>query len=116
MIFFFAENFNFKVSDTWIDMIYESSKQFTKEDIDHARNVILNITQEEWNSKYGYSGKPAIQDWVNFFRKRKIDENKRMEEERFMKAVRKVEHMKCLAIKQGINISVIEKEQQPLLT
>lgn len=114
MIYLLAENFNFEVSDMWLEMIYDVTNRFTDEEIIYARNKIVSVTQEEWNKKYGYGGKPAIADWVNFFNSKKIDDKKRLEHEKLEKAIQKVERARQLAIKYHVNPSDLDKGQRLL--
>lgn len=63
-----AENFGFKISnEEWLEMLFRMVDKFSDEDIKYGFQEMCRITQEEWNKRYGYNGKPAIADWVNFF-------------------------------------------------
>lgn len=70
-----SENFGFKIgNEEWLEMLFRMIDKFSDEEIKYGFQEMCRITQDEWNKRYGYSGKPAIADWVNFFSlKRKHD-------------------------------------------
>lgn len=63
-----SENFNFKFEDIYLHMIYDAlySKFPDLDDtfIKIIRRFLLNVTKEQWDSKYGYNGKPTVADWI----------------------------------------------------
>lgn len=77
-----ANNFNFKIcppdkleaGKQWIKMLFRAASEFSDEDLKYGFQEMCRITQEEWNRRYGYGGKPAIADWVEFFEQRKKNE------------------------------------------
>jgi hypothetical protein len=60
-------NFNFKYPAKLAVAVYEKIKDLSQEEFKKSINKILAMTQEDWNKKYGFGGKPAIADWLFFF-------------------------------------------------
>ena len=58
-------------SKAWLLKLYSEIGELS--DLDFAKGLrrINIISQEEWHKKYGFGGKPAISDWVDFFLKNK---------------------------------------------
>lgn len=68
VLFAIAENFNFKITNEfWVNQLFEASQKFSENELKKGFSKIMQITQEDWNKKYGYGGKPAIADWLIFF-------------------------------------------------
>jgi hypothetical protein len=64
-------NFNFKYPAKLLMLVFEKLKGLSQDEFDKGINKILAISAENWNKKYGFGGKPAIADWVNFFMEEK---------------------------------------------
>ena len=64
-----TENFGFQVSPAYLKMIFNTlENQITDEKLQAATMKILQeVTMDAWNKKYGFNGKPAIADWLEFF-------------------------------------------------
>lgn len=58
-------------SINWIEALYEKSKSFSDKEINDGFTKVMNISGEDWNKKYGFGGKPAMSDWINFFNNNK---------------------------------------------
>lgn len=83
-----AENFGFKVkNEEWLKMLFSLVDKFEDDDIKYGFQEMCKITQEGWNKRYGYSGKPAIADWVNFFKLRKKHNRLELEGEKLRIAI-----------------------------
>lgn len=61
-----VENFDFSISETYIELLHNSLKDITTDEIfiDACKYIINTTTREEWNKAYGYKGRPAIADWI----------------------------------------------------
>jgi hypothetical protein len=71
-IFFIFEDRSLKVpSLPWIEALFAQVHQFSDAQISKGLSKVMSITAEEWNKKYGFGGKPAIADWVDFFADKK---------------------------------------------
>lgn len=67
-IFLIFEDRNLKVpSLNWIEALFLKIKDSHDEQINKGFNKVMSISAEEWNKKYGFGGKPAITDWIEFF-------------------------------------------------
>lgn len=70
-----AENFGFELSKEYLKLLLTF---FQKQDISDKKlessvvDVILNMTKDEWNKKFGYGGRPAVADWLSFLNKKAI--------------------------------------------
>lgn len=72
-----SENFGFEICDIIMKMTYSyleqagiNNKVFEKGMLE----LVTSTTQEEWNKKYGYGGKPALADWLKIFKDIRHDE------------------------------------------
>lgn len=80
----FSEIYGFEYSVKYSELVYESLKdKVSNEYFEKVSNSILQQTKlEDWNSAYGYRGKPAIADWADVFIPKK-------------QFVKKAEYYKC---------------------
>ena len=83
------ENFNFEISAAYLSLIFETLKnRISDEEFNTATNRYLTeVTMEIWNKKYGFNGKPAIADWLEFFtgnKKLTLDEQAKIQVERII--------------------------------
>lgn len=71
-IFLIFEDRSLKVpSLPWIEALFAQVKQFSDDQISKGLGKVMSVTAEEWNKKYGFGGKPAIADWVEFMSDKK---------------------------------------------
>lgn len=65
----FKENFEFDISEEYTRMIYDALKEKLNDKLflDTCNNILQSTTKEDWNSAYGYKGRPAVADWVDAF-------------------------------------------------
>jgi hypothetical protein len=74
-ILYLELNFNVKCEPAYIKFIYQSATdKFSDDDVRYGFTEIFKMTKKEWNDLYGYGGKPAVADWINFFSLRKKHE------------------------------------------
>jgi len=67
-IFLIFEDRNLKVpSLNWIEALFLKIKDSPDDQLNKGFNKVMSISAEEWNKKYGFGGKPAIADWIEFF-------------------------------------------------
>lgn len=59
-------NFDFEAPDSYIDMVFESIKDKTNNEmfLDACYKTIQQMNKQEWNKLYGYKGRPTVNDWV----------------------------------------------------
>lgn len=80
---FIWENFNVKFngssSQIWTNKLIEVVSRFPEGDIIQALGKINRMRLEEWNSLYGYGGKPNMMDWVDFFSEPEKERRRREE-------------------------------------
>jgi len=70
-IYIIFEDRNLKQpSEGWIVALFEKCKLIPDDDLNKGFDSIMSIPSEEWNRSYGFGGKPAITDWINFFTNR----------------------------------------------
>lgn len=55
-------NFNFNYPAKLLALIYQKCQNLSEDDLDESFNSIMRITQEDWNKKFGFGGKPAVAD------------------------------------------------------
>ena len=71
-IFLIFEDRGLKIpSVTWIEALYSQVNQFPDKQIAKGLGKVMAVTAEVWNKKYGFGGKPAIADWVEFISDKK---------------------------------------------
>lgn len=51
----------------WLDKLYGKINDITELEFARGLKKINDISQEQWHKKYGFGGKPAMVDWINFF-------------------------------------------------
>lgn len=71
-IIFEDRNIKKEPSKQWLSALYEKIKNTSEEQFKTGLEKIYIISQEEWNKKYGFGGKPALIEWINFFTEKKI--------------------------------------------
>lgn len=59
-----------KPSNEWLDLLFSRINIFSDDEINRGFAKILMMSQDDWNKKYGFGGKPAISDWLVFFGKK----------------------------------------------
>jgi hypothetical protein len=64
-----STNFNFQLTAGYIKLVYTAIKdktfdQYFQKQID---KIIFNQTLENWNSKFGFKGYPAVADCIKMF-------------------------------------------------
>jgi hypothetical protein len=71
--FHLTTNFSFKYTPELISLIYEdiASKLTDKMFMDACISYIKKFTKEDIIAKYGFSGQPAVADWLNYFMPKK---------------------------------------------
>ena len=108
-------NFNIECPPEYLKFIYQALKgKFDDEEMRYGFKILLHKTQDEWNKEYGYKGRPAVADWVNFFNQKKKDDLQAAKDKELYLAMEKIENLKKIAIERGVNISVVQKEHNLL--
>ncbi len=85
------ENFNFEVSTPYLSLIFQSLENKISDEAfkTATKRYILEVTMEIWNKKYGFNGKPALADWLEFFTGNRIltlDQQAEIQVERIIEA------------------------------
>jgi hypothetical protein len=66
-IFLIFEDRSLKLpSVSWIEALYTQVAKFSDEQIAKGLDRVMKVSAEEWNKKYGFGGKPAISDWIEY--------------------------------------------------
>jgi hypothetical protein len=65
----FVANFEFSYDKIYTQMIYDALKNEISDEIfiETCNKALKEITKQKWNEAYGYKGRPAVADWVNYF-------------------------------------------------
>ena len=65
----FQVNFEFEPNQEYQDMVYNALKDIINDEIfiETCNKALKEITKQKWNEAYGYKGRPAVADWVNYF-------------------------------------------------
>lgn len=64
-------NFAFKYPSKLLVLVYEKLKDLSEEEFIKGFDRVMQITSEEWNKKYGFSGRPSLSSWLEFFKGKK---------------------------------------------
>lgn len=69
------ENFEFEISEVYADMVFESIKDKTNNEmfLNACSKTIQQMNKEEWNRLYGYKGRPAVKDWIEAVKPKMIE-------------------------------------------
>lgn len=64
-----SENFNFQVTEVYMRLIFNGLKEKISDQRmkEVTEGIVESINLREWNSAYGYGGKPALADWIDVF-------------------------------------------------
>lgn len=62
------EDRNLKIpSEDWLNSFFDKIKNIPDDKLISGFNKIMQIPAQEWNQRYGFGGRPAINDWLEFF-------------------------------------------------